>query len=124
MRSPNASKVGAHITPERTERLLSINVAPATRTRSVIRNRLLAAAYSGAHRFGLEVFGPAASSTLMAALLVHDLRDPTAVAHPGVPLSDPYELYVDEALHGGMWRAPYAPRSVMSMAVATGMFST
>jgi hypothetical protein len=102
----------------------SINVAPATRTRSVIRNRLLAAAYSGAHRFGLEVFEPAASSTLMAALLVHDLRDPRAVAHPGVPLSDPYELYVEEALHGGMWRAPYAPRSVMSMAVATGIFST
>src|SRR6185503_7434593 len=53
--------------------LVSLRVAPATRTRSVLRNRLLAAAYSGAHRFGIEVFAPATSNTLMAALLVHDL---------------------------------------------------
>ena len=39
-----------------------------------VKNRALAAAYAGAHRFGIEVFEPATSNTLMAALLVHDLR--------------------------------------------------
>ncbi|HYO39291.1 MAG TPA: hypothetical protein VER39_06520, partial [Nocardioidaceae bacterium] len=38
---------------------VSMNVAPPTRTRSVVRNRALAAAYAGAHRFGVEVFEPA-----------------------------------------------------------------
>ncbi|HVQ86657.1 MAG TPA: hypothetical protein VMT88_00595 [Actinomycetes bacterium] len=101
---------------------VSINVAPATRTKSVIRNRLLAAAYAGAHRFGLEIFNPATSSTLMAALLAHDVANPASVAHADTPLDDPYELLVQEALHGGMWRAPYAPRSVLGLAVAMGMF--
>ena len=52
----------------------SPNVAPPTRTRSVLKNRALAAAYAGAHRFGVEVFEPATTKTLMAALLVHDLH--------------------------------------------------
>ena len=55
-------------------RTVSLNVAPPTRTRSVLKNRALASAYAGAHRFGIEVFEPATSNTLMAALLVHDLR--------------------------------------------------
>src|SRR5262249_60393369 len=38
---------------------VSLNVAPPTRTRSVMKNRTLAAAYAGAHRFRGEVFEPA-----------------------------------------------------------------
>ena len=37
---------------------VSMNVAPPTRTRSVTKNRVLAAAYAGAGRFGVEVFEP------------------------------------------------------------------
>ena len=61
-------------------RTVSLNVAPPTRTRSVVKNRALASAYAGAHRFGIEVFEPATSNTLMAALLVHDLRTGAARA--------------------------------------------
>ena len=57
--------------------LVSLNVAPATRTRSVVKNRALAAAYAGAGQFGIEVFAPSTANTLMAALLVRDLRDPS-----------------------------------------------
>ena len=53
--------------------IVSMNLAPPTRTRSVLKNRVLAAAYVGAPRFGVEVFEPATTKTLMAALLVHDL---------------------------------------------------
>jgi hypothetical protein len=52
---------------------VSLNIAPPTRTRSVVKNRALAAAYAGAHRFGAEVFESATTRALMAALLVHDL---------------------------------------------------
>ncbi len=95
-------------------RPVSLLVAPATRTRSVLRNRLLAAAFAGAHRFGIEVFEPATSNTLMAALLVHDLcAERPATVHP----------WQDEAFaaaHGGLWRQPYSPRSVLGIAVLLG----
>jgi hypothetical protein len=102
-------------------RLVSLNVAPATRTRSVLRNRVLAAAYAGAHRFGVEVFDPSTSNTLMAALLVHDLRNPSAVANPAVELGHPLELLWQGANHGGLWRTPWKPRSVLGVAVVLGM---
>ena len=101
--------------------LVSLNVAPATRTRSVLRNRVLAAAYAGAHRFGVEVFDPSTSNTLMAALLVHDLREPKAVAAPATPLRHPLELFWQGANHGGLWRNAFEPRSVLGIAVALGM---
>ena len=85
------------------------------------RNRLLAGAYAGAHRFGVEVFDPSTSNTLMAAMLVHDLCDPGSVANPAVPLSHPLELLWSGANHGGLWRTPYAPRSVLGLAVVLGM---
>lgn len=93
---------------------VSFAVAPPTRTRSVVRNRVLAAAYAGAHRFGVEVFEPATSNTLLAARLVHDLR-------AGSPQHE--EPWRDEAwgaAHGGLWRQPYDPRSVLGLAVVLG----
>ena len=92
---------------------VSANVAPPTRTRSVLRNRLLAAAYRGASRFGVEVFEPATSSTLMAALLVHDLRNPRPSA--------PGDLLTTGAAHGGLWRTAYEPRSALGLAVLAGL---
>ena len=101
--------------------LTSINVAPPTRTRSVMKNRALAAAYAGAHRFGVEVFDPSTSNTLMAAMLVHDLRNPKSVANPDTPVQHPLELFWSGANHGGLWRNPHAARSVLGLAVVLGM---
>jgi hypothetical protein len=95
--------------------VVSANVAPATSTRSVTRNRMLAAAYAGARTFGVEVFAPATSRVLMAALLVHDLRaGRQAPAHAD-------DLFVSQAAHGGLWRVPYAPRSVLGLAAVRGL---
>jgi hypothetical protein len=93
---------------------VSLRVAPATRTRSVLKNRLLAAAFSGAHRFGIEVFEPATSNTLMAALLVHDL------CAGRTPAAEAWREEAFAAAHGGLWRQPYAPRSVLGIAVLLG----
>jgi hypothetical protein len=101
--------------------LVSANVAAPTRTRSVLKNKVLAAAYRGAWRFGVEVFDPDTSNTLMAALLVHDLRNPKAVANPNTPLDHPVELFMQGANHGGLWRQPFDPRSVLGIAVLSGM---
>ncbi len=94
---------------------VSLNVAPPTRTRSVVKNRALAAAYAGAHRFGVEVFEPATSNVLMAALLVHDLHTGGGPAH-----AQPWQDEAYAAVHGGLWRSPYAPRSALGLAALLG----
>lgn len=94
---------------------VSMNVAPPTRTRSVVKNRALAAAYAGAHRFGVEVFDPATSNVLMAALLVHDLH---TGGGPGRP--HPWQDEAHGAVHGGLWRTAYAPRSALGLAALLG----
>jgi hypothetical protein len=92
----------------------SLHVAPPTRTRSVLKNRALAAAYGGAHRFGVEVFEPATTRVLMAALLVHDLNV------PGPAHQHPWQDEAYAAAHGGLWRVAYAPRSALGLAALLG----
>ncbi|MGH3331800.1 MAG: hypothetical protein ACRDPJ_10930 [Nocardioidaceae bacterium] len=94
---------------------VSLNVAPPTRTRSVVKNRALAAAYAGAHRFGVEVFEPATCNVLMAALLVHDLHTGGGPSHP-----HPWQDEAHAAAHGGLWRTAYAPRSALGLAALLG----
>ncbi|GAA5029829.1 hypothetical protein GCM10023258_26550 [Terrabacter aeriphilus] len=97
--------------------LVSFKVAPPTRTRSVVKNRALAAAYAGAHRFGIEVFEPGTANTLMAALLVHDLRT-------GAPArTAPWEDEAHAAAHGGLWTTAYDPRSALGLAALLGLAS-
>ena len=95
--------------------LVSMNVAPPTRTRSVLKNRALAAAYVGAPRFGVEVFEPATTKTLMAALLVHDLHTDGGPVQP-----HPWQDEAHAAAHGGLWRSAYAPRSALTIAALMG----
>ena len=101
---------------------VSINIAPLTRTRSVLKNRALAAAYAGAHRFGVEVFEPETSQVLMAALLVT-----TCTPAPGGAAGGQTHPWQDEAhgaAHAGLWRMAYAPRSALSLAAALGYGAT
>ena len=95
-------------------RPVSMNIAPPTRTRSVVKNRALAAAYAGAHRFGVEVFEPATTRVLMAALLVHDLHEPPPRR------THPWQEEAHQAVHGGLWRAAFAPRSALGLAAVLG----
>lgn len=100
---------------------VSFNVAPSTTTASVLSNKLLAAGFRGAKAFDCEVFEPATTNALMAALWVHDLRNERCAADPAAPLSHPLQFLVDGANHGGLWRVPYLPRSVLPMAALLGM---
>jgi hypothetical protein len=100
---------------------VSLNVAPATRTVSVVKNKALAAAYAGADRFGIEVFEPDTCNTAMAALLVRDLRDGTSLADPANAVTNQMDLFADAANHGGLWRVAYDPRSVLGVAAVLGM---
>ena len=97
-----------------------LNVAPSTTTASVLKNPAFAAGFAGADAFGVEAFEPATTNALMAALWVHDLRCDESAAHPARPLSHPFELFMDNACHGGLWPLAYRPRSVLPMAAVLG----
>jgi hypothetical protein len=80
----------------------------------VLKNRALAAAYAGAHHFGVQAFEPATTRVLMAALLVHDL-------YSGSPAHEhPWQDEAYAAAPGGLWRIPYAPRSALMIAALMG----
>lgn len=93
---------------------VSVNVAPATDTYSVTKNKILASTYKGADAFGIEIFKPATSSTLLAALLVHDLN----VGRPDVAVQ--WEHESSGAASGGLWRQPYLPRTALPVAALLG----
>jgi hypothetical protein len=94
------------------------NVAPSTTTASVVSNPVLAAGFRGARAFDVEVFEPATTNALMAGLWVHDLRHGAHGLAPGV---HPLAPLAASANHGGLWRAPYLPRSVLPLAALLGM---
>lgn len=100
---------------ERRETTVSFSVAPPTRTRSVLSNRVIAAAYAGAHLFDVEVFDPDTANTLMAVLLVHQLRKP----RPAAPAAWQEETFA--AAHGGLWRTAYLPRTALGLAAVRGL---
>jgi hypothetical protein len=76
---------------------------------------VLAAAYAGARHFGIEVFEPATTRVLMAAMLVHDLHRERPAAAAG-------ELMFSEgAAHGGLWTVAYEPRSALGLAALAGL---
>jgi hypothetical protein len=51
---------------------------------------------------------------------VHELRYSKAASKADSALDHPYELFMDNAIHGGLWSVPYLPRSVLPFAAAAG----
>jgi hypothetical protein len=97
-----------------------LNIAPSTRTASVLKNPAFAAGFAGADTFGIEIFDPATTTAIMAALWVHDLRADESAANPRRPLEHPFELFMDNACHGGLWTSAYRARSALPMAAVVG----
>jgi hypothetical protein len=101
--------------------LTSVNIAPASNTTSVVKNKMLAAVYRGAPSFGVEIFQPDTARVVMAALLVHDLRNGNALSNPSIRLDHPFHLFAQGAIHGGIWRLPYQPRSILPLGLVVGI---
>ncbi len=100
--------------------IVSCNVAPATYTYSVTKNKIFMAGYAGAEKFGVEIFRPSTTNTMMTAMLLHDLHYTGSASHPDVELSNPEELFMEGANHGGMWRMPNQLSSLLEPGVVVG----
>ena len=93
--------------------LVSLNVAPATRTRSVVKNRALAAAYAGAGQFGIE-YSRRHGQHLDGRAAGPRPAGSTVMSNPAARrCTTPMDLFADAANHGGIWarclRAAFGP---------------
>jgi hypothetical protein len=97
---------------------VSINIAPATATLSVVHNKSFAAAYGGMRTFKpMEIFYQEVSLAVMGALLIYDISSPKSQANPANKLANPMALMSANAFHGGAMRCLYMYTTVGEMAV-------
>jgi len=93
--------------------LVSTNIAPSTKTTSVVSNAQFKAAYEGMPSFRpMEIMYQETSNAVMGALLINDLRYPGSVANPKNLLSHPLLLFAGTGFHGGLWRCGFNITSI------------
>jgi hypothetical protein len=96
---------------------VSYQVSPPSRTKSVLSHKILRASYQGAPLFGVKPFEVDVAKSASAAALVRDVMDPKA--YPNKETTT--ELQCFSAIHGGLWRIAYRPRSVWIAATLIGL---
>lgn len=96
---------------------VSYQISPPARTNSVLRHRILRASYLGAPLFGVQPFEVNVAKSASAAALVRDVFDPKAYENRETTT----ELHTFSAIHGGLWRLPYRPKSVWVAATILGL---
>lgn len=91
---------------------VSSNVAPASTTQSVVKNRLLATALSAFYLIEpLDIFEPDTSNVLMTLLLLHDLHTPVPIH------KHPLMLFSTTSVHNGTWTCAYQLRTILEVLV-------
>ena len=96
---------------------VSYQISPPARTNSVLRHKILRASYQGAPLFGVKPFEVDVAKSAAAAALVRDVLDPNAYQNKDTTT----ELQCFSAIHGGLWRIAYRPRSVWIAATLIGL---
>lgn len=92
---------------------VSYAVAPPARTESVFSFRVLRATFRGAPAFGVQAFSVSDAAVAATALLIRDLHGP-------MPNRGSTALHTQSAIHGGLWRMIYLPKSVWNKATLIG----
>lgn len=96
---------------------VSSSIAPSTATASVVSNITFKWAYGGMPYFKpYYIFNQETTNAVMAALLVHDVRNAAGAKNPknrgDYKIANPLSLFKFESCHGGVWRAGYTVDSV------------
>lgn len=95
------------------DRKVAYLVSPPAKTRSVLDTKILNATYAGAPAFGLVPFDVKPAVDLSAALLMHCLNKTSKF--------NAIEMYQELAVHGGLWRLIYSPKSTWRAATVLGL---
>ena len=69
----------------------------------------------------MEILREETSRAVMGALLIHDLRNPKAMANPKNKLhgNNPIHLMMENCFHGGIWRLAYKFDTIGSIAAGS-----
>jgi hypothetical protein len=95
--------------------VVSTNIAPSTKTTSVVSNTQFKAAYEGMPSFKpYEIMYQETSNAVMGALLLNDLFNKDSVSNPHrkQPLAHPLLLFAATGFHGGLWRCGFTVTSI------------
>ncbi len=92
---------------------VSYAIAPPARTESVFSFRVLRATFRGAPTFGVQAFTVKDAAVAATGLLIRDLHGP-------MPHRGSTALHTESAIHGGLWRLIYLPKSVWNKATLIG----
>ena len=102
--------------------VVSCPMAPAVRTRSMLKSPAVAAALKGGPRFGATSYSPEFASAVMALLLMAHVTDPdNAHASPHAALGGVLDTFARDGFTGGLWTSPFAPDSTAKPAAAAGL---
>ncbi|MFY9263405.1 MAG: hypothetical protein GX483_00245 [Actinomycetaceae bacterium] len=93
---------------------ISYNVAPMTKTHSVLNSRTLRVAYAGMEKMGIHAFDVDTATTVMGALLIADIHDWRQGTQPSA------DFLVRNGVSSGIWTAPEEPNTLMTKAVLLG----
>ena len=92
---------------------VSYAIAPPAKTESVFSFRVLRATFRGAPTFGVQAFTVKDAAVAATGLLIRDLHGP-------MPHRGSTSLHTESAIHGGLWRLIYLPKSVWNKATLIG----
>ncbi|NBQ92999.1 MAG: hypothetical protein EBU06_03445 [Micrococcales bacterium] len=87
-------------------------VSPPAETKSVLNKKILRLTYAGAPAFGLDPFAVDQAVMVATGLLVGELDAPRS--------QNALSSYLDLAVHGGLWRVIYSPKSAWRAATILG----
>jgi len=103
--------------------IVSSNIGPITATASVLSNLSFALGMKSMTYFpAMEIAYQETSNTILAALLIRDLRDPTSASHPKTPLRNPLCLMSEQPFHSGCWRGAFKMQSYGAPGMVGWMF--
>jgi len=97
---------------------VSYQVTPPATTHSVLDFRILRATYRGAARYGTHPVPVVEARQWPAALTALTALQPSAV------IKQPTDIYLQQAIHGGLWRTPYETDSAWYPATLLGLFKS
>mmetsp|Transcript_3247 Transcript_3247/g.4436 ORF Transcript_3247/g.4436 Transcript_3247/m.4436 type:complete len:537 (+) Transcript_3247:120-1730(+) len=101
--------------------LVSANHGPSTRTVSMTAHSQVSHALEGMQVFEpLIAFDTLPAKTLMTCLLLWDLSRVESKANADVSLDHPMELFIENSVHGGIWRCPYSMDSIGALSFLIG----
>lgn len=85
--------------------IVSLNVAPTTKTVSVMKNKIFAFTMAGMSSFEpMEPFETLTTKAVMSALLINDFCNKNSKSNPATELDHPLNILQTTSVHGGMYR--------------------